>query len=91
MPYSPIRLRVPSITRNKGLGVGSGSDYFKAQVRGPQSFKVLHVRTEVKISKALRMQWKELARSCSQPLEGISAPRDCPRGVSRSPHSSARV
>ena len=80
MPYSPIRLRVPSITRNKGLGVGSGSDYFKAQVRGPQSFKVLHVRTEVKISKALRMQWKELGRSSSQSLKKISAAQDWPKG-----------
>ena len=45
-----------------------------------ESFKLLHIRTYVKISKVLRMQCKELRRSCSQPLEGISAPQDWPKG-----------
>lgn len=52
----------------------------KPELEVHESFKVLHVRTEVKISKALRRQWKELGRSSSQPLEGISAPQDWPKG-----------
>ena len=52
----------------------------KPELEVHESFKVLHVRTEVNISKALRMQLKELGRSSSQPPEGISAPQDCPKG-----------
>ena len=42
----------------------------KPELEVHESFKVLHVRTEVNISKALRMQLKELGRSSSQPPEG---------------------
>ena len=42
----------------------------KPELEVHESFKVLHVRTEVNISKALSMQLKELGRSSSQPPEG---------------------
>lgn len=73
------KLRVPSITRNKRLGLGSESDDFKPKLDVHNSFKVLHIRTYTAYTKALRIQRKELGRTCSQPLEGISAPQDLPK------------